>query len=133
MVRVGLHLCQGAGKVAAGSMVKHWGRNCDVCSAGAMDDTTAAWLHEEGLPYFTMFGQGTNPYKDLKGMHTQSHHKARHGLVLQCTSSLTERSSRSCMAVHRLVSLHLPGISGRIACQHSVVQGCESSQILDRQ
>lgn len=37
------------------------------CIAGAMDEVTAAYLHEEGLPYFTMFGQGISPYKDLKG------------------------------------------------------------------
>lgn len=35
--------------------------------AGAMDEVTAAYLHEEGLPYFSMFGEGSRPYKDLKG------------------------------------------------------------------
>jgi len=46
------------------------GQRADVlhaCIAGAMDEVTAAYLHEEGLPYFTMFGQGISPYKDLKG------------------------------------------------------------------
>ena len=37
------------------------------CLAGAMDEVTAAYLHEEGLPYFTMFRQGSWPYEDLKG------------------------------------------------------------------
>ena len=32
-----------------------------------MDEVAAAYLHEEGLPYFTMFGQGSRPYTDLKG------------------------------------------------------------------
>ena len=36
-------------------------------SAGAMDETAAAYLHERKLPYFTMFGQGSHPYKDLEG------------------------------------------------------------------
>ena len=36
-------------------------------SAGAMDETAAAYLHERALPYFTMFGQGSRPYKDLEG------------------------------------------------------------------
>ena len=36
-------------------------------SAGAMDETAAAYLHERELPYFTMFGQGSRPYKDLEG------------------------------------------------------------------
>ena len=32
-----------------------------------MDETAAAYLHERELPYFTMFGQGSRPYKDLEG------------------------------------------------------------------
>ena len=35
--------------------------------AGAMDEVTAAYLHEEGLPYFSMFGEGSRPYTDLRG------------------------------------------------------------------
>ena len=42
-------------------------KTMDLYFAGAMDETAAAYLREEGLPYFTMFGQGSNPYKDLKG------------------------------------------------------------------
>ena len=40
-----------------------------ACLAGAMDEITAAYLHEEGLPYFSMFGQGSRPYTDLRGDH----------------------------------------------------------------
>ena len=32
-----------------------------------MDEIAAAYLHEEGLPYFTMFGEGSRPYTDLIG------------------------------------------------------------------
>ncbi len=59
-----------------------------------MDEVTAAYLHEEGLPYFTMFGQGISPYKDLKG--DTCKHSCLSAAIAGAPSACSHVQRRSC-------------------------------------